>query len=92
MPRPRAGPIKPVRKKAGKKAAKKPARKKKGRRTVLYSTAVRDAEGHFKDAQSCQRAHAADLRQKRKAEVAAAAAVITLEPLPEPVQAELPAL
>lgn len=49
------------------------------RRTVLRSSkgkklyAVRDAEGRFKDIQQYSRAHAADLRTKSKAELAAAA-------------------
>lgn len=38
--------------------------------TKLYS--VRDAEGKFKDIQTYQRAHAADLRQQSKAEQEAA--------------------
>jgi hypothetical protein len=48
------------------------------RRTVLRSSkgkklyAVRDAEGRFKDIQQYSRAHAADMRRKSKAEVAAA--------------------
>ena len=44
-------------------------RSSKGRK--LY--AVRDSGGKFKDIQSYQRAHAADLRKKSKAEVAASA-------------------
>jgi len=46
-------------------------------RTVLRSSkgkklyAVRDKEGKFKDIQSYQRAHAADLRKKSKSETAA---------------------
>lgn len=63
-------------KKAAKKGAKKAAKKtkKKGKRTVLYSSkgkklyAVRDAEGQFKDIQSYQKAHAADIRQDAKGE------------------------
>ena len=49
------------------------------RRTVLYSSkgkklyAVRDAKGRFKDIQQYSRAHAADMRRKSKAELAAAA-------------------
>jgi hypothetical protein len=35
--------------------------------------AVRDAQGRFKDIQTYQRAHAADLRKKSKEETAAAA-------------------
>jgi hypothetical protein len=56
------------------------AAKKKAKRTVLYSSAgkklyaKRDAGGKFKDIQSYQRAHAADLRQTSKSEVAAKAA------------------
>jgi len=38
--------------------------------TKLY--AVRDAKGRFKDIQTYKRAHAADMRQKSKAELAAA--------------------
>lgn len=59
------------------------AAKKKAKRTVLYSSAgkklyaKRDAKGKFKDIQSYQRAHAADLRRSSKDEaprtVAAAA-------------------
>jgi hypothetical protein len=50
------------------------------RRTTLRSSsgkklyAVRDAEGRFKDIQTYQRAHAADMRRKSKAELAAEAA------------------
>ena len=52
------------------------AAKKKARRTTLRSSkgkklyVVRDAKGRIKDVQSYQRAHAADLRKKSKAEVA----------------------
>ena len=48
--------------------------KKKAKRTVLYSSAgkklyaKRDAGGRFKDIQSYQRAHAADLKRTAKAE------------------------
>ena len=65
-------------KKAGKKAARKPAKKagkkKAGKRTTMRSSAgkklyaVRAADGTFKDIQTFERAHAADLRQKSKAE------------------------
>ena len=47
-----------------------PPEEAKSRRTVLYSSAgkklyaVRAADGTFKDIQSYQRAHAADLRKK----------------------------
>jgi len=50
------------------------ASKKKAKRTVLYSSAgkklyaKRDAAGKFKDIQSYQRAHAADLRRTAKDE------------------------
>ncbi len=50
------------------------AAKKKAKRTVLYSSAgkklyaKRDAEGKFKDIQSYQRAHAADLKRASTAE------------------------
>jgi nucleoid-associated protein YgaU len=50
------------------------ASKKKAKRTVLYSSAgkklyaKRDAGGKFKDIQSYQRAHAADLRRTAKDE------------------------
>ncbi|QOJ00638.1 MAG: hypothetical protein HRU70_09100 [Phycisphaeraceae bacterium] len=70
-------------KKAGKKAKK--TGKKKGRRTVLYSSkgkklyAVRDGGGKFKDIQSYQRSHAADLRRKSKAEAASDAAPATAD-------------
>ena len=46
----------------------------KGRRTVLYSSkgkklyAVRDASGRFKDIQTYERAHRADLAKTSKAE------------------------
>lgn len=49
------------------------------RRTTLYSSAgkklyaVRNADGTFKDIQTYQRAHAADLRSKSKAELDSAA-------------------
>lgn len=49
------------------------------RRTTMYSSAgkklyaVRNADGTFKDIQTYQRAHAADLRHKSKAELEAAA-------------------
>lgn len=49
------------------------------RRTTLYSSAgkklyaVRNADGTFKDIQTYQRAHAADMRHKSKAELEAAA-------------------
>jgi hypothetical protein len=39
--------------------------------TKLY--AVRDKSGKFKDIQTYKRAHAADMRRKSKAEIAAAA-------------------
>lgn len=65
-------------KKAGKKAARKPAKKagkkKAGKRTTMRSSAgkklyaVRAADGSFKDIQTYERAHAADLRQKAKDE------------------------
>jgi hypothetical protein len=51
------------------------ASKKKAKRTVLYSSAgkklyaKRDAGGKFKDIQSYQRAHAADLKRTAKGEV-----------------------
>ncbi len=51
----------------------------KARRTTLRSSkgkklyAVRNADGSFKDIQTYKRAHAADLRQKSKAEREAAA-------------------
>jgi hypothetical protein len=59
----------PARKKAAKKSAAKPAKKKrkKGRRTVMRSSAgkklyaVRAADGTFKDIQTYERAHRADL-------------------------------
>jgi hypothetical protein len=62
--------------KSAKKAAKsaKKAKKKKGRRTVMYSSggkklyAKRDGSGRFKDIQSYQRAHSADIRRDAKAE------------------------
>jgi DNA-binding protein HU-beta len=50
------------------------ASKKKAKRTVLYSSAgkklyaKRDAGGKFKDIQSYQRAHAADLKRTAKDE------------------------
>lgn len=50
------------------------ASKKKAKRTVLYSSAgkklyaKRDAAGKFKDIQSYQRAHAADLKRTAKGE------------------------
>ncbi len=50
------------------------ASKKKAKRTVLYSSAgkklyaKRDAQGQFKDIQSYQRAHAADLKRTAKDE------------------------
>lgn len=50
------------------------ASKKKAKRTVLYSSAgkklyaSRDAGGKFKDIQSYQRAHAADLKRTAKDE------------------------
>lgn len=50
------------------------AAKKKAKRTVLYSSAgkklyaKRDAGGKFKDIQSYQRAHAADLKRTAKGE------------------------
>jgi DNA-binding protein HU-beta len=50
----------------------------KGRRTTHRSTAgkklyaVRDARGRFKDIQTYERAHRADLAHKSKAEIAAA--------------------
>jgi hypothetical protein len=53
------------------------AAKKKAKRTVLYSSkgkklyAKRDAKGQFKDIQSYQRAHSADLRRTSKTEIAA---------------------
>jgi len=49
------------------------------KRTTMRSSAgkklyaVRDEKGRFKDIQTYQRAHAADMRHKSKAEVAAAA-------------------
>ncbi len=49
-------------------------KKKAGRRTTLRSSkgtklyAVRNADGTFKDIQTYQRAHAADLRKTSKAE------------------------
>ncbi len=55
-------------------AAKKTTKKKKAKRTVLYSSAgkklyaKRDAGGKFKDIQSYQRAHAADLKRSATAE------------------------
>lgn len=58
---------------AAKKKAKKTG-KKKARRTTLRSSkgtklyAKRDSEGKFKDIQTYQRAHAADLRKRSKAE------------------------
>lgn len=48
------------------------------KRTTLYSSkgkklyAVRDKDGKFKDIQTYQRAHAADMRSKSKAELATA--------------------
>jgi hypothetical protein len=63
-------------KKKGKKKAAKKA-KKKARRTVMYSSkgkklyAKRDAGGKFKDIQSYQRAHAADMARSSAAEDAA---------------------
>ena len=51
----------------------------KSRRTVLYSSkgkklyAVRDKSGKFKDIQTYERAHRADLRKKSKAETTKAA-------------------
>ncbi|MCC6284236.1 MAG: hypothetical protein IT439_02865 [Phycisphaerales bacterium] len=69
-------PAKKGAKKAAKKTKKKAA-KKKARRTVMYSSAgkklyaVRSADGQFKDIQTYQRAHAADLRQSSDAEEAA---------------------
>ena len=50
------------------------AKKKTGRRTTLRSStgtklyAVRNADGTFKDIQTYQRAHSADLRKTSKAE------------------------
>lgn len=50
------------------------------RRTVMYSSkgkklyAVRNADGSFKDIQTYERAHAADMRQTSAAEAAAATA------------------
>jgi hypothetical protein len=50
----------------------------KARRTTLRSSkgkklyAVRDAHGRFKDIQTYERAHRADLAHKSKAEIAAA--------------------
>lgn len=61
-------------------AAKKKAKRGKARRTVMYSSAgkklyaKRDASGKFKDIQSYQRAHAADLSRTSAAEAAAKAA------------------
>jgi hypothetical protein len=55
-------------------AKKKAAKKKTIRRTTLRSSkgtklyAVRAADGTFKDIQTYQRAHAADLRKTAKAE------------------------
>jgi len=68
-------------KKAAKKAVKKVAKKsvKKAKRTTHRSGsgkklyAVRKADGTFKDIQTFKRAHAADLRKKSAAEIAAAA-------------------
>jgi hypothetical protein len=68
-------------KKAAKKApAKKKAKaKKKARRTTLYSSkgkklyAVRDSGGKFKDIQTYQRAHSADIKRSSAAEEAAEA-------------------
>ncbi len=67
----------------GRPMAKSPraAREKRmaTRRTTLYSSAgkklyaVRNADGTFKDIQTYQRAHAADMRHKSKAELEAAA-------------------
>ena len=51
------------------KAKRTTHRSSKGKK--LY--AVRDQEGRFKDIQTYERAHRADLAQKSKAEVAAAA-------------------
>jgi hypothetical protein len=71
---------KKVVKKGGKKTTKKAAKKKKGKRTTMYSSkgkklyAVRNADGSFKDIQTYQRAHAADMRQTSAAEAAADAA------------------
>jgi len=59
-------------------AAKKKAKKKAGKRTTMRSSkgtklyAVRDAGGKFKDIQTYQRAHAADMRTRSKAEKAEA--------------------
>jgi len=53
---------------------------KKARRTTMYSSkgtklyAVRDAGGKFKDIQTYQRAHTADMRTTSKAEATAKAA------------------
>ena len=55
--------------KAKGKAKRTTHRSSKG--TKLY--AVRDASGKFKDIQTYQRAHSADLRKKSKPEKAAAA-------------------
>lgn len=61
--------------KAAKKTKKKT--KKKARRTTMYSSkgkklyAVRDAEGQFKDIQTYQRAHSADMARTSAAEAAA---------------------
>jgi hypothetical protein len=80
-------PIKKTARKVAKKSAKKAAAKKtagrntakkKSRRTTMYSSkgkklyAVRNADGSFKDIQTYQRAHAADLRHTSAAEAAAA--------------------
>jgi hypothetical protein len=51
------------------KGTRKKAKRKAGRRTVMRSSAgkklyaVRDAEGKFKDIQTYERAHAADIRR-----------------------------
>ena len=53
------------------------AKKKAAKRTTMRSSkgtklyAVRDASGKFKDIQTYERAHAADMRTKSKAEKAA---------------------
>ncbi len=53
--------------------------KKKAHRTTMYSSkgkklyAVRDKEGKFKDIQTYERAHRADMAHKSQAEIAAAA-------------------
>lgn len=70
---------KKVVKKGGKKAPAKKAAKKKSKRTTMYSSkgkklyAVRNADGSFKDIQTYQRAHAADIRQSSNAEETAEA-------------------